>query len=207
MLLFGVAVYLHHFGIYEASTYGKRSTTREVTITSDFKISNVLDNTPFGEYYSPVARNPFIPVKERSTDTITDNGSRINTIDPSFNWPGTERQPVTINETTEVDVEITSLPNKHPDDEEPPTQINPVEQRKDKTIPVYLIGFAKASEETDKPRKAILANKKTGELYTLERGERLLSMTIMGITPYSVIIKMDDGRKVEFLNDILKETP
>lgn len=207
MLLFGAAVYFHHFSIYECGKYGKRSTTRDVTLSSDFKIGNVLDNTPFREYYSPSSRNPFIPVQEQNTDTITDNSAKVDTIDPSFHWPGTERIPDRTHGTAEEDVEITSLPNKHPDDEEPPTPIDPAEQKKDETIPVYLIGFAKASEETQKPRKAILANKRTGELYTLKKGERLLSMTIMGITPYSVIIKMDDGRKVEFLNDILKETP
>ena len=59
--------------------------------------------------------------------------------------------------------------------------------------------------EKEEDRKAILANKKTGEIYTVKQGDEVLTLKITGITPYSVLILMNDGRKVEFLRDILKE--
>lgn len=207
MLLLGAAVYIQNRDMYQAPEYSKRTTGREVVLTRDFEIENVLDNTPFGNYYSPVKRNPFIPVKPKVSNTIGDTESIIKKINPNFKWPWQETKPKIEKKPEPVkgDVAVTNLPMKNPVDEKPPQKIDPTAQKKDKTIPVYLIGFAKESEGATKPRKAILANKKTGELYTLKTGENLLSMTIVEITPYSVIIKMDDGRKVEFLNDILKE--
>ena len=77
MLLFGAAVYIQHRDMYDTPEYSKRTTGREVVLTNDFDIGKVLDNTPFNSYYSPVKRNPFIPVQPKASGAIGDTGSII----------------------------------------------------------------------------------------------------------------------------------
>lgn len=202
ILLMGGAVYIQYREPYEPAEYKNCTTEREAEIKPDFRIRDVIDNTPFRQYYVSAARNPFVPVQDESHGNIADSRSDVDTVSSRFTFPWHDRR----DDPGKKDVQVAQLPDKNPPDEDI-VKVDPAEQRKDNTIPVYLIGFAKTSEKNEMPRKAILAHKKTGQIYSLQVGEECLGMTVADITPYSVVIRMADGRRIEFLNDILKETP
>jgi hypothetical protein len=195
--------------------YDPLRTSPEVTITKDFDLESVLDNTPFDQYYQTGRRNPFVPVeytKPAKPDAALNPIKRI-TKDFRFPWQRPKETPKTDPKPKPKDtapprrdVPIAALPAK-PESEAPPEQLDKKAQQESKTIPVYLIGFAKTYTDKDADRKALLANKSTGEIYTVKKGDAPsgLGLTITDVTPYSVIIFMQDGRRVEFLNDVLKE--
>lgn len=211
----------------EFPEYGDKTMQQGIDIVADFDLGSVLDNAPLEHYYDPVKRDPFIPFSHQKQLEVTGEPSDVEKIKKTldFPWKFTKEKP----EKEE------SLPEKKekPEEEEPPPEkkakppkeiltlsdipdkpgepdvipepVSTENVKKDESIPVYLVGFVKTSSEEEKERKAILSNKITGELYTVQEGDSLLGMTISQITPFSIIIQLENGRRVEFLHDMLKE--
>ncbi len=199
----------------EPKRFGRKQVKSAIDRTPDFSLETVIDNKPFNSYFAADRRNPFIPVVYKKPDVNSGNPTVVKTEDPDIKWPSwtfpkpkPDPEPVTPDPPktpvyTPGDVPVVNIPKKPDPDEKPEEpEVKPAE---DTGIPVELIGFAET--EGNEGRKAILANKKTGEVFTVTEGEHLAAfgMEIITITPFSIIMKMKNGEKVEFVNDILKE--
>ncbi|MFH1707877.1 MAG: hypothetical protein ABIF71_08160 [Planctomycetota bacterium] len=174
------------------AAFGDLTVQGGVPLKADFNLGAVIDNTPFSVYYAPARRNPFVPFQPPAAGAPT----AVQPVSSQFDFP--RPQPVSA-------VPLIDLPAKP--GTEPAEKIDPAQARKDESLPVYLVGFARLGEGTDTDRKAILADKQSGAVYTAREGDVILGLIVARITPCSVIIVMPNGRRVEFLHDILKEQP
>ena len=185
---------------YKTDTVSESPVSQGIRITPDFDISAVLDNTPFTDYYSSGKRNPFIPYQDRKFADIPDNPDNINTIDTTFTFP----DDGSISDTVDIpDADTIDIPDK-PGTDDDPEKVDTDIVKQDESIPVYLIGFVKTESKQDKNRKAILSHKTTGRVYTVQRGNILLGLSILKVTPYSVTMELGSGRKIEYCYDLLK---
>jgi hypothetical protein len=194
--------------------FGNKHLVTELRRTDDFDLETVIDNKPFTGYYLGDKRNPFVPVEFTKPEDGSGAPTEVTSIDPKFKWkfpkpdvkpepPKPDPEPVVTPPVIDNDVPVVNIPGKPGPEEKPEEPV--IKKAEELGIPVALIGFVKT--EGAGPRKAILANRKSGEVFTVTEGEYIsrLDMRIVTVTPFSIILKMKNGERVEFVNDILKE--
>jgi hypothetical protein len=206
-LFWSVTAFTLYAGIFMAwdketpSSPLKRHIAQSVRIEPDFDISSIIDNKPFDSFYSSEERNPFLPYIDDSLTHIPDHKGDIQDIDDTFVFSTDDKHnPDDISVHTDT-VDIPDKPDDSPDDMQ---KVDTDIVKRDESIPVYLIGFVKTESEQDRNRKVILSHKTTGRVYTAEKGNILLGLSILEVTPYSVKMELKNGRRIEYCNDILK---
>jgi len=207
ILFWSVTAFVLYAGIFMAwdnetpSSPLKRHIAQSVCIEPDFDISSVIDNRPFDSFFSSDERNPFLPYIDESLTHIPDHQGDIQDIDDTFVFPADDRDDT---DDAPVYTDTVNIPDKPDDTQDDIQKVDTDIVKKDETIPVYLIGFVKTESEQDRNRKVILSHKTTGRVYTAEKGNILLGLSILEVTPYSVKMELKNGRRIEYCNDILK---
>jgi hypothetical protein len=177
-----------------------RSTAYQIDQSSDFDLDTVFTNDPLNSFYNPEKRNPFIPHQDPKWVRPDSKPLIRKKISQLFKWIKDIAKPIVAHIENYAPKVRNDIPPK------PDQSYVKVDNRivkKDKSIPVYLIGFAKT--EPGKERKVLLFDKKTGTVYTVVRGNSILDLTILDITPYSVLMELKNGKRIEYFKDILKE--